>query len=297
MNRLEVTVLNPGLQTTIQDSGRKAYHSFGVPGAGPMDQVSANLANRLVGNPEANPLLEFTIIGPELQLTGEGLLAITGGDFPCSLNQQPISMNEAVPFQGTNRLKIGRVASGCRGYLAIAGNWELEPWLNSCSTSPQFGSDLTPDSMVVKGKTITIQSSQVLYPDKLPRPAPPGHDGCIRILAGPEYSLFETELVLELLRKDFTITPQSNRMGYRLADPLQNYTEPIEIISSGVVPGTVQLVPSGQLIILMADAQTTGGYPRIANVIGEDLVKLAQMQPGESLNFKLTSLKEVHQLF
>ena len=115
----------------------------------------------------------------------------------------------------------------------------------------------------------------------------------IRVLAGPEYSLFSTANIKDFLGKPYAITSQSNRMGYRLDFPLSNYTSPIEVISSGVVPGTIQVTNSGQLIILMADAQTTGGYPRIANVPREDQDKLAQLRPGKHIRFKLVSLNDI----
>jgi antagonist of KipI len=119
----------------------------------------------------------------------------------------------------------------------------------------------------------------------------------IRVLAGPEYSTFNTAAIKEFLGRRFTISPQSNRMGYRLNSPLDNYRTPVEVISSGVVPGTIQVTHSGQLIILLADAQTTGGYPRIANVISVDQDKLAQMRPGDSFSFRLISLKEAYEVF
>lgn len=293
---VQVTILKPGVQTTLQDHGRAAYHSFGVPAAGPMDRVAAKLANQLAGNPESNSVMEFTLIGPELEIEGTGILAITGGDFPCTLDGKPIPMNQAIPVAGLSRLKIGRVTRGCRGYLAIAGNWELRQWLDSCSTSPQFDSLLTPDSVIAKGKSFRVgngnQASAGLPAHNVSSP-----DNFIQVLAGPEYHRLGRAVIVEFLKKEFIISAQSNRMGYRLKTPLQGYHDPLEIISSGVVPGTIQLVPSGQLIILMADAQTTGGYPRIANVIWKDQHKLAQMKPGDSLRFQLTSLQEAHQLY
>jgi antagonist of KipI len=261
-----------------------------------MDQAAAKLANQLVGNPESNAVLEFTLIGPELELTGAGMLAIVGGDFSCSLNQQPIPMNQVIPVTGLSRLKIGKAIDGCRGYLAIAGNWELRKWLNSCSTSAQFGGYLTPDSVIEKGKSFRVRNMKQVSahpPDLATRRS----GDSIRVLAGPEYHALGREVIVEFLSKEYKISSHSNRMGYRLEGMLQRYHHPIEIISSGVVPGTIQLVPSGELIILLADAQTTGGYPRIANVRRKDQNKLAQMKPGDLIRFRLTSLQEAHSGF
>jgi len=205
-----------------------------------------------------------------------------------------LPLNEAIAIKGTHSLSLGNVQSGCRGYLAIAGSWKLQQWLGSCSTSPQNGLELTPDSCIKKGTRITVVSGDQNFPMDLQLPKPL-KSAVIRILAGPEYNLLNTAVIKELLSRKFTISNQSNRMGYRLESSLANYQTPLEVISSGVVPGTIQVTHSGQLIVLMADAQTTGGYPRIANVISDDQDSLAQMKPGDQFRFRLVSLDEAYQ--
>ncbi len=291
---LRLTIISPGLQTTIQDQGREPYRPYGVPKAGPMDIGAATLANRLIGNPEFNPVLEFTLRGPLIELQGQGYLSLTGAQFEAKLDQEYLPLNQAIAIKGTHSLSLGNVQSGCRGYLAIAGSWKLQQWLGSCSTSPQNGLELTPDSCIKKGTRITVVSGDQNFPMDLQLPKPL-KSAVIRILAGPEYNLLNTAVIKELLSRKFTISNQSNRMGYRLESSLANYQTPLEVISSGVVPGTIQVTHSGQLIVLMADAQTTGGYPRIANVISYDQDLLAQMKPGDQFRFRLVSLDEACQ--
>jgi len=296
-NRIQLTFLKPGLQTTIQDHGREAFRAFGVPQGGPMDLSSAKLANWLVGNPELNPMLEFTLVGPSIQLDGEGHISLTGAHFKTQLDHQPLQQNATVHIKGSHLLTVGRAEYGCRGYMAIAGSWQLKPWLNSCSTPTQLGKGITNDSTIAKGSRFSVYNNKKI-PEKsvvtahlINHPLEP-----IRVLPGPEYSQFSTRYIKEFLGCQFTVGNQSSRMGYRLDNLLSEYISPIEVISSGVVPGTVQVTHSGQLIILMADAQTTGGYPRIANVISADLDKLAQMKPGDNLRFRLASLKEAYEV-
>ena len=294
MNKtLQIRILKPGLHTSIQDHGRMAYRSFGVPSSGPMDKGAAEFANRLVGNDKYQPLMEFALIGPEMELTGEGNIALTGASFDIVLDQDKIPINQTIAISGKHHLRIASTRSGCWGYLSVAGTWKLPHWLNSASTSPQNSSQLTPESVVQVGSVFEIASDTEVIPE-LVKPARK-KSAYIRILPGPEYHQMSTNTVKELLSKSFTISTLRNRMGYRLVTPLSSYKDPLEIISSGVTPGTVQITHSGQLIVLMADGQTTGGYPRIANVISADLGELAQLNPGESFTFKLVSLSQAYQ--
>ena len=292
---LQLRILKPGLMTTIQDHGRWAYRSFGVPANGPMDSVSAKYANQLVGNHATCPVMEFAISGPDIEVSGEGFIALTGATFKAVLDQEILPLNKLIAISGTHHLKITRAHAGCWGYLAVAGNWALKQWLNSASTSPQNGLQLTPDSIIREGTRLEVSSTEMIFPPKLS-----GRNtlnaSVIRILPGPEYHQMSTDTIKELLGATFTISTHRNRMGYRLNANLASYQNPLEIISSGVTPGTIQITPSGQLIVLMADAQTTGGYPRIANVISADLGSLAQINPGNPFRFQLVSLHEACQV-
>jgi antagonist of KipI len=289
---LKLNIVKPGLHTTVQDQGREAYRAYGIPASGPMDRDSAYLANHLLGNPPDNPVLEFTMIGPEIILEGQGQIAITGGKFDTRLDQDPLGTRQVVAIDGTHRLAIGRVLTGCRGYLAVAGTWNIGRWLGSCSTAAQNPGLVTPESHISKGMIIRVQPSGSLHLPEITSET--DHDGSklIRVIAGPEYDHFDTATIMQLLGDHFTVSNESNRMGYRLNPSLDDYSAPPEIISSGVVPGTIQVAHSGQLIILMNDAQTTGGYPRIANVLSADLSKMGQRAPGDPIKFRLISFNE-----
>ena len=289
--KIQLSIINPGLQTTVQDQGREKYRAYGVPRSGPMDVRSARLANLVVGNPEFNPVLEFTLKGPTIKLEGYGNIAITGGRFELLLDHRQISHDQSIEVAGTHTLSIGHVQSGCRGYLAVGGDWQIESWLESYSTSPQNARQLTPESVIAKGTTISVLTPNRETP-KFNLPVTSLDQGVIRIMAGPEYHRIDTDTIKEFLKNRYTISTHSNRMGYRLDNSLSNYKQPIEIISSGVMPGTIQLTDSGQLIVLMADAQTTGGYPRIANVLSTDLDLLGQMKPGDQFRWELVSMNE-----
>ena len=289
---LTLRIVKPGLQTTIQDHGREAYHGYGVPKCGPMDTRSAKFANSLVGNPEFTPVMEFGLSGPEIELEGNGAIALTGASFEAMFNGTSIPNNALVTVKDGGLLKLGHAKSGCYGYLAVAGKWKLSSWLESVSTSPQNPTELTPDSICSNGSSVRVESNNWVSPNSISA-EPLVHPNELRVIAGPEYSRFDIAVLKEFLSKQFTVSPSSNRMGYRLIEPISKYHSPIEIISSGVTPGTIQVTHSGQLIVLMADAQTTGGYPRIANIITQDLWALAQKKPGEQVKFSLTSLRNL----
>jgi antagonist of KipI len=290
---LKIKVLKPGVHTSVQDQGREKFRAFGVPKSGPMDVEAASLANFLVGNPADHPVIEFTFQGPVLKMEGKGIIAITGAPFKVSLDQKQVQLNASIPLQGDHLLKISGTPTGCRGYLALAGDWQIDHWLDSCSTAPQAPSQVTPGSLIIQGLEISVIGREKEATHLIKQPELRTLDR-IRVLPGPEYSKFSVAVIKEFLRNKFMVSNQSNRMGYRLDSSLKQYKTPIEIISSGVVPGTIQVTHSGQLIVLMADAQTTGGYPRIANVITKDLDKLAQLKPGDQFGFQLVSLNEAY---
>lgn len=289
---LKLSITKPGLHTTIQDHGRWPYRAFGIPAAGPMDWESARRANLLLGNPPDNPVMEFTMIGPVIELEGEGHFVLTGGELSAQFDGKPLLINKVTPITGKLTLSIGRVLTGCRGYLAVAGSWNLSRWLGSCSTAAQNPDLVTPESYIRKGLTITVEQTRPVDLPEIATAVETDTSPEISIIPGPEYNQFGIFTIKEFLDNQFTVSSESNRMGYRLNPLLSDYSASLEIISAGVVPGTVQVTHSGQLIILMNDAQTTGGYPRIANVVSADLSRLGQKAPGASIKFKLTSLND-----
>ncbi|MEM6726210.1 MAG: biotin-dependent carboxyltransferase family protein [Bacteroidota bacterium] len=281
--------------TTIQDLGRVGYQAFGIPVSGPMDHSAASLANVLVNNLPKEPVLEITLIGPEIEFNGSAVLAITGAPIDASLNGKKLDLNRTYLTEKRAVLSIGRVRQGCRTYLAIRGNWQIKKWLNSASWHQK---NTTPDSWIQKGQQISIQTDQVNASEELLNSIPSGLEipamnvkRPISLLRGPEFDLLSQHQINQLRKQVFQIDPMSNRMGYRL-NPALNMDQILpSIISSAVIPGTVQLTPSGQLIVLMADAQTTGGYPRIGVVKSEEMDRLGQLRPGDSFFWKIENLQ------
>ena len=287
-----------GLRTVLQDLGRSGYQHLGVPSGGAMDRFSATIANRLVGNANDAALIEVTLMGPTIEIQGDCQIAITGGDLSPMLDGQPVAMWETIPVTGTQRLSFGSRRSGCRCYLAIAGEFQLPSWLGSVSVSPS-GANPATAYRSLKGDTLeVVAGSQINNKRIFPAARRPvglaeteGQtvevEKTVQFFPGPEWDWFPAEQQEKFLNHRFKILPSSSSMGLRLSSFLDHPLEQSAMISSAVVPGVIQVTPSGQPILLMRDAQTTGGYPRIGVVRYEWLNEVAQLCPGDSIRFDL----------
>lgn len=295
-----VIVHTAGLLTTVQDWGRYGYQRFGMPVSGVMDVFSLELANLLAGNDPGDACLEATISGPDLEFTGATWIAITGADMDPHLNCLGIPMNTAVDVRPGDRLGFRGLRSGCRTYIAFAGGIAVPPVMGSRSTYLRagiggfHGRALTPGDELPLGEPVgkprLKKLPEVLIPEYK-------HEQTIRIISGPEAHYFEIAGLRSFLSTEYTVTAQSDRMGYRLSgEPIKHKEGMTNIISAGISLGTVQIPGDGQPIILMADRQTSGGYARIANVITVDLALLAQMRPGDKICFKETNLDIAQQV-
>ncbi len=284
----------PGLLTQVQDMGRIGYQAFGVPVSGVMDRASAQMANWLVGNPPNNPVLEITLLGPQIGIKGSCQIAITGADLSPQIDGRPVPMFESVGVVSGSVISFGKIKNGCRAYLAVRGDWAVKKWLGSCSASANNGDELTPDSIFQKGSILTIKTKPPIAKKILPADTRPAFSGrCeVRVVEGPEFEMFSAMAIGFFFSRSYKVAPDSNRMGYRLDAKIVDFEPDREIISSATIPGTIQVTNAGQPIILMADAQTTGGYPRLANVISADMDKLAQVKPGDEIRFSLVGLEE-----
>ena len=295
MRSTKLHFIKGGLQTLIQDMGRPDYRAMGVPVGGALDRSSAIIANRLVSNKVNAPVLEITVSGPTVQFEGATcLIAITGADISPTLNGAPIEMYRSIQVTTNSKLSFGKLNSGCRAYLAVMGDWQISTWLNSASAIFQENPDVTPDSFIVKGKEISIHhggkfETRVYPPSLLQRG---GNTHVVRLLPGPEFDMFDHETHEKFFNQVHKLSSQSNRWAYRLDSQFKISVTGQEMISSAVLPGTIQIPHSGIPMVLMADAQTTGGYPRIAVVISADMDILAQAKPGDSLVFKRVNHKE-----
>lgn len=288
---ITIHIAQAGLQTTIQDLGRPGYQAQGVPLSGALDRRSAIQANYLVGNALNEPLLEITLLGPKLNFEQGAQIALTGADLSATLEGQAIPTYQTIAVPAGTTLGFGKPQNGCRAYLAIGGQWKVKKWLGSASAATQQPELLTPDSILQKNSLFKVDVQQFIKPRMLqpePLPIQDGHY-ILNVLPGPEFELFSRKTIASFFAQSYTITPNSNRMGYRLAPVIPGYFWPQENISSGIVPGTIQITNSGQPIVLLADAQTIGGYPRIATLSHDSLRHLAQLRPAERLRFQWKS--------
>jgi len=313
-----IQVCRPGMLTTVQDSGRYGCQRHGVIVSGAMDLFAHKTANLLVGNEDTEASLEITVIGPELYFDEPALISICGSDLSPKINGIPAPLWRPVYIKAGATLQFGYSREGCRCYLAVAGGVDVPLQMNSYSTYLRAGLGgfqgralKENDRLPVKPATklgakmmerlggnareaafgsVSWRVSFELMPAYGPNPV-------IRIMPGAQYPLFKPSCLETLVTTEFKVQPQSDRMGYRLAgNPIQ-MREPQEMLSEPVTFGTVQVPPDGNPIVLMADRQTTGGYPKVAQVISADLPLLAQTQIGSGVRFKLVDLREAQEAY
>jgi antagonist of KipI len=295
---MSVTVLAPGLLTTVQDSGRHGHAAIGVGTAGAMDEVALRLANILVGNNEGAAALEITLRGPRLLFDMDSIVAITGAPIDAHTNDSALPMWRPLPIRHGTIVSLGHARTGARTYLAVAGGVQTHAQLGSRSTDINAGI----------GGAIVAQDVLSIADTELPGfgavkwsldPAPWFDDPAqpIRAVAGAHWSQLDSASQRMFLDADFRISNDSNRVGYRLEGAKLATRESLELVSAGALPGTVQLPPGGAPIVLMAEAPTTGGYPRIAHVAAVDLPRLAQRRPGDHVHFTQVSLAQAQTLY
>jgi antagonist of KipI len=303
---MSVAVIKQGVMDTIQDEGRFGYQHLGINPGGSMDLVAAMVANMLVGNERDKPVVELHFPASIVQFQRQHVFALSGADFTATLNGQSIPINATLFAPEEAVLKFNYNNRGSRCYLAVCGGWDVESWLNSYSTNLYAGAGGYHGRALKKDDVIQVKSSGLEIRDiegtsKLPVEAQPlalyNHTGNIRCIAGSEFESLTRDAATMFQSSCYRISAQSNRMGYRMEGNILLQTSSKQLLSSGVTRGTVQLLPSGQLIILMADHQTTGGYPKIAHVIGADLPTLAQMRANEEIQFKLVTHIEAEAAF
>lgn len=274
MTSTYIHVLNPGTYTSIQYTQRFTEIQFGVPMGGPCDQYSAAIGKWLVGQNADHPVLEFSGTGPTLQFEGKCQLAITGSSMEAILNDQKnLPHYTLLDIKDGSIIKFSNAISGYRTYLAINGTI-LNPLKQLTSHRLLKNQSIEINTHFERGGK-TIADELIPYATE---------STIVRYIRGPE-SDSPTELE-EITTRSFTISTQSNRMGIKVLEKLHHNTPKNEMISSGVIPGTIQVTNDNSIIILLNDAQTTGGYPRIGNVISADLDLLGQAAPGTKISFQ-----------
>jgi antagonist of KipI len=305
--KMNLRIIKAGILDTIQDQGRYKYQYLGINPGGAMDKLSAQVANFLVGNNGHQAIVELHFPASEFFFEQPALIAIGGANFSANVNGEEIPCLHPVLVSKYSILQFHGLQTGARAYLAVNGGFDIPKWLGSYSTNLKAvaggykGRAFQKDDEIGIG---TIAAFASLLEKKefyiLPWKADTGRsfiiDEEIKVLPGREWNRLTEESKEKILRQSFTIASQSDRMGYRLKSEPLSMLNNEEIISSAVSFGTVQLLPDGQLIVLMADHQTAGGYPRVAHVITAHLSRLAQMQPGEKINFNMTDLKTAEEL-
>lgn len=277
---MTLRVLEAGLLSTVQDRGRTGLAHLGVPRGGALDRPSADLANRLVGNPPDSAVLEVTLGGLVL-VAGRGhWVAVTGAACPVTVDGAARGHTCAVWLPAGATLRLGSPASGVRSYVAVAGGIGVEPVLGSRSTDTlaEVGPERpAPGTVLPVGRP-----SGEPQPLETPRPQLPGP---LRILPGPRDDWFVADALTQLCAASYTVEADSNRIGLRLAGPALTRVRHDELASEGLVLGAVQVPPSGLPVVFLADHPPTGGYPVIAVVAEEDLWGCAQLRPGEVVRF------------
>ena len=277
-----IKVLKEGLFTTIQDIGRFGYKNIGVPVSGSMDQTSAKLANLLLGNDESSAVLEMTLVGPTLEFMNDTYISITGADMNPYLNKQKVLQNKPLFINKGDILYLSHSSNGMRSYLGIKGGFNSEKKLGSKS----FYRGITKREKLIKNDKIKFSkvTSSTMKMNKSINDFKINRKNKINVFKGPEFDLLDSNSKDIIFNTDFTIGI-NNRMGYNLVEPIENSIS--SIISSPVMPGTVQLTPSGRLIILCRDCQTSGGYPRVLQLDKSSMDSLSQKTIGETIKLKL----------
>jgi biotin-dependent carboxylase-like uncharacterized protein len=296
----ELAVVEPGLLTTVQDLGRTGYQRLGIPPSGPLDRVAFVVANRLVGNPDTAAGLELTLRGPRLEVRRAALVAVTGADMGFTVNGQPAPAWTAVPVRPGDVMAFRMVTAGCRAYLAVAGGIDVPPALGSRATYLRGRLGGLEGRPLQKGDGLAIGAG-ASPPDRLQgrsvaparRPAYPAEVEC-RVILGPQADRFTDEGVAAFLAGPYEVTPQADRMGYRLSGPPIAHARGHDIVSDGIPLGGIQVPGERQPIVLLVDRQTTGGYTKIATVIGVDIARIGQTRPGHRVRFRRVTVAEAH---
>lgn len=277
-------VLRAGPMLTVQDRGRFGLRHAGVSAAGPMDAPSFALANALVGNAADAAALEFAHLGGTFRTHTACRIAVTGGTPPLSIDDEPHPVEESHRVMAGQIVRIGAMADAVWGYLAISGGIETPVVMGSRSAHLRsgLGEALKEGAHLPLGACDPRGPTFAVRPPSVELPAP--HD--VRVVLGPQQDHFAPAVLERFVTARFTVTPRRDRMAMVLEGPPLPASGGHDIVSDGTVAGSIQIPGSGQPIVLMAEAQTTGGYPKIATVIGADLPRLAQMPSGTTFRFR-----------
>ena len=298
-------VQRAGFLTSVQDLGRTGFRQFGVSTSGALDPFALRVANLLVGNDEGAAGLEITLGGLQLRFEDERIVAWCGGEFDVQIGSRALPAGHVAHLQRGDELKFARAQIGCRCWLAISGGIDMPVVLGSRSTDlrAKFGGiegralrdgDVIPLSKWPGSPTPATAISSWSAPHDWVSPARRGP--ILRFIRGIDWERFNASTIQRFTIHEFTVSPDSDRMGVRLDGPELKREDETDLISEAVAPGTIQVPPSGKPILLLGDCQTIGGYPKIAHVITVDLGVAAQLRAGDRVRFSEVPLQDAHRL-
>lgn len=302
---MSFTIIKHGFFDTVQDMGRFGFARWGINPGGVMDSYASGVSNSLAGNGAYNPVLEMHFPASEIHFTENALIALTGADFAPFINNVPVPLWKPVLVPGDSVLTFKRKLWGERCYLAVNGTWHVDSWLGSAGTNIRVhagGLNGRPvkknDKILISGSPFPKKNLEAVKP--LPWNVNPGavyhRSDEVCFVQGPEWSWLDHSSHVKLFESEFRIDAGSDRMGYRLSHYPLTFENSGALVSSGVTFGTIQATPDGSTIILMADHQTTGGYPRIGYVAGAHLPKLGQLGPGSVFRFHDTKTDDAEKM-
>ena len=308
-----LTVLKPGLLTTVQDLGRPGYQQYGIVVGGALDAFTTRAANLILGNDDNAAVLEMAQTGPELKFEHDTLVAWCGADFDARIGMEPLPRDRAVRIAAGETVTFGFAQTGLRAWLAVAGGVEVPLVLGSRSTYRRAGIGGHQGRPLIAGDVLAIgapsergQSILAALTTAGRRAAAwsvrpqllggPVVAGTFRAVVGPEWSWFTADAQREFFSTDWRATNEADRMGVRLQGPILELIKPREMISSSVNTGVVQVPAAGQPIVLLPSRQSVGGYPRLAAVAAVDVGRFTQLRPGDTVRFQKISLPTAHEL-
>ena len=293
---MSIRVIQPGVQTTVQDLGRFGYQQYGVPVAGAMDPHSMKLANILLDNDPGEAVLEITIMGPQLLFEEANYVALTGGDLGATLDGQPMPRYQAVLIQPGQTLRFRGLRNGCRAYLAFAGGLDIPMVMGSRSTY------LKAKMGGFQGRKLEAEDMLRFRAPNLALPFPerrrlgadfvPQKQYELRVILGPQDDYFTEAGLATFFKEVYTVSAEFDRMGCRLEGAVVEHKNGGDIISDGIAFGAIQVPSAGKPIIMAADRQTTGGYTKIATVISADFRYLGQLKGGDKVHFVPISVEQ-----
>jgi len=301
---MSATVQNPGLLSLLVDNGRFGNRAFGVGPSGPLDSFAYEVGNYLAGNEQMMPAIEFFHPGPEITFHEPTLISVTGVGVAIQLDDREVLPWRPIAVAKNTTLRLLPTGQGSCGYIHILGGWKAESWRGSRTTSLSMGLGGYQGRALKKGDDLDFIPTEISKNNQQPNWHVSGselgevysdqkHICCV---PGPESGCFEKNQLEQFVSQRFQIMPNSNRMGFRLFGEALSVEKKIEMVSSAVDFGTIQVLPDGQLIVLMADHQTTGGYPRLASVVSADLPRLAQLGKQRDLYFSWSTAEMAYAL-